>query len=258
MPVRTYKVADRRTVFYNKANDKKGAAPMFGHSQKESLNYKPDWTSSTAHEKAGYIMDYYKIPIAGVCIALIIAGSFIHNIVTRPNPILHVTCVNCLLGDNEIAMLTDGYTSGPAYGRRDKVLLENGLFLAADPSEKFDTNSMVTQMKLMAMAAAGDLDVLLLDKSALNVLNGSEDLMDLDSLAVSDTLDAEEKELLSQLSSRFVSASGTGPHNGIHLAGTNLAPEDDPADTFYFALAANTAHLDEALSWLRCLMELPE
>ena len=85
------------------------------------LDYKPDWKSMKLSDKAGYIWDYYKIPIAIALVMIYLAGYFCYRYVTRKYPVLYVDAVNLTLGEDLSGALADGYkgAAGLQPGGRD-------------------------------------------------------------------------------------------------------------------------------------------
>ena len=150
----------------------------------EHLNYKPDWKTMTAREKAAYIWEYYKIPIIVALIAIYFLVALIVRFVYRKHTVLYVGSANiAVLDDGTLAALTDDYTAGdPAFGKRDRVSFTYlGDFLN-DPDSVPGGRSDISLAKVLATMAADQLDVVLMDRAAFNYFSEAGYLMDLEEL----------------------------------------------------------------------------
>lgn len=151
----------------------------------ENLNYRPDWKSMSAGDRASYIWMYYKIPIIIGVVILYFIGYWIARWVTRTNEILYTGSVNLVLSGEQQHALTDAYTSDPArgFGKRDRVSFTDMGFISDDPNAWVSPVAGATQVKLLASIAADQLDVVFMDQAAFDIFSADDALLDLEALA---------------------------------------------------------------------------
>ena len=182
------------------------------------LDYKPDWKSMKLSDKAGYIWDYYKIPIAIALVMIYLAGYFCYRYVTRKYPVLYVDAVNLTLGEDLSGALADGYKEAAGLQPRETVVISDSLYITDDGSSPAYMHSQTVQIKLTAVIAAQQLDLVLMNAEACDLFSRNAQLMNLEKLMESDELSQQQKELLSQLSSHFVKNTVVVEDNSDELA----------------------------------------
>ncbi len=134
-------------------------------------------------EKLGYILAYYKLPLVLILIAAIAAGSVITRLATRKNELLYLALVNVSVGDDLTDSLTDGFVA--AMGEdpgESEVYVYAGLYLSENPAEENHEYSYASRLKLLAAIDAEQLDVVLLNREAYDLLSRSGYLLDLHDL----------------------------------------------------------------------------
>ena len=112
---------------------------------------------------------------------------------------------------------------------------------------------MTSQMKFLAVTAAQQLDVLLMDQETLDLFTRNGYLADLQELTASDEINEKQKELLAQLSAQFVQTNGAF---AIDLTGTDLPEHTNAAGPVYFGISGDTARVGEALSYLKGMLTM--
>ena len=242
----------------------------------DSIDYKPDWSAMTGAQKAGYIWDYYKIPIIAGLVILYLTGYFVYRHATRTTPVLCVDAVNVIVSEKLSHELTDSYTSQPGYGKRDCVLFESGLFLTEDEQTPAYAQSYAMQMKLLASIVAGQLDVVLMDREAFDIFSRENYLMDLSALtkkgstgspALPEDIAADFVENTAVLSDNADLADAdpsveheaetvTAPY-GIDLSRTKLLGRDTFDQTVYLGIIADSKRLEEAVKYIEYLYAAP-
>lgn len=119
---------------------------------------------ATAHlnrrEKAGYIWDYYKLPIFAAVIAVCIVLSFLVHALTKKDTALSIAFINISMSTDSIDALTSPYIKSLPGGAKKYEIPVQRFILSSDASDS-DTYeySYASSVKLLAMITARDLDV---------------------------------------------------------------------------------------------------
>ena len=205
--------------------------PSFFDPDPEDLNYKPDWKQMSTADKASYIWTYYKVPIV---ILVVILGLIIHAIsgyINRKNDILFVGTANMAIPEEVLPLFTDDYiASDPSFGKRDSVSMAYlGTLSDASPA-MYMTGPAATQMKIMASVEAGQLDVVLMDREAFDMLSMNGFLLDLGRLTAGGTAGGSgtDTAIEADTEGRTAAADGTDTTGGTGaLDETAMADEAD-------------------------------
>ena len=141
--------------------------------------------NGTPKEKLNYFWYYYKWHVIGTLIAIILIGSFVHQLLTRTETVFDAVMMNTVL-----------MTQDNAYED------EFAAYLGIDPKEEdimFDTSVQILEnsmddttytsvMKLSAYTAAGDLDVMVTDTASFRKYANSECFFDLRTILTDEQL----------------------------------------------------------------------
>ena len=129
-------------------------------------------------QKLRYLWDYYRIRIGlGVLAAIAVIGALAHAR-TKPDVRLTVGMINVSSG-NAAGVLKDGYLDSLLkHGRKDTVHLAEGYRIAdrTDDSLDFEYN-YASNLKLLAQITDRSLDVVLMDRAAMKVMERNRYLM---------------------------------------------------------------------------------
>lgn len=254
----------------------------------DPLDYKPDWEKMSKMQKAGYIWDYYKIPILILLVILYFIGYAGYRYAVRTYPVLYVDAVNLFTDDEVTSFLTDGYKEAAGLKPREVVEYQSGLLLTADMSSPYyGQSSAAAQVKVLASITAHQLDIVLMDREAFDIFAQEGSLHDLEALMASEEITEQQKELLTKLSPRFA-ANTAGPQAGstqvdgtqagstqdesgaaaaeemteeemaageehmfaIELSGTKLDQTSATGEPLYLGILVNTPRMDTVLSWV--------
>ena len=134
-------------------------------------------------EKAGYIFDYYKLPILLALVALVILSATVHRLLTRKETALYLGLVNVAVGDRLEEQLTTGYLEN--LGLREKkhqVYVYSALYLSDDPAAENHEYAYASRLKVLAAVNAKQLDVVLMNREGYDLLSQSGYLLDLTGL----------------------------------------------------------------------------
>jgi len=215
--------------------------PSFFDPDPEDLNYKPDWKQMSTADKASYIWTYYKVPIV---ILVVILGLIIHAIsgyINRKNDILFVGTANMAIPEEVLPLFTDDYiASDPSFGKRDSVSMAYlGTLSDASPA-MYMTGPAATQMKIMASVEAGQLDVVLMDREAFDMLSMNGFLLDLGRLTAGGTAGGSGTDTAIEANTEGETAAGGGTDTAIEADTEGRTAAADGTDT-----TGGTGALDE-------------
>ncbi|MBQ9617073.1 MAG: hypothetical protein IJR48_01805 [Oscillibacter sp.] len=135
-----------------------------------------------AAEKVDYIFSYYKLPIV---LALLFAyvlcyGAWRHF--SRKEVLLYVACANVALGEDMQEALCDEFVRASGGDTRTQtVYLYRELYLSGDPALVNHEYAYASRLKLLAAIDARQLDLVLMNREAYNLLSEGGYLLELSS-----------------------------------------------------------------------------
>ena len=223
--------------------------------------------------KLGYILTYYRWPILLGVIAAVILGSVIIGQLTKKKTLLYIACLNVSAGSDLEESLRQGY---PEFAGEDPkktdVLLYRDLYISADPSDADHQMAYASRMKLMASINGKLLDIVLMNREALEILSAAGYLLDLSELAekggVPEALrpyltenvvvledNAIEYNLNEADEYHEVTALST---NAIDLSDIPVIRDAGFPDSIYLGIIANTPRLERCTVYLEYLLSAEE
>ena len=131
-------------------------------------------------EKLEYIFMYYRLPIALGTLAFVVLIFTVSRALTKKDPVLYLACVNVTVGDALHETLTERFveTSGMD-ARKNEVYAYTGLYLSDDPAAEYHEYSYASRLKILAAVNAKQLDVVLMNREAYDILSRSGYLLEL-------------------------------------------------------------------------------
>ncbi len=131
-------------------------------------------------DKAEYIFAYYKLPIILGLVALYLLSSAAYRQLTKREVLVYPAIANISIGDDLTFQLSEGFVSAiGANPRKAEVSLYSGLYLADDPSPENHQYAYASNLKIMAAMESKELDVVLMNKEAYDLLSQRGYLLDL-------------------------------------------------------------------------------
>lgn len=117
-------------------------------------------------EKLEHIFTYYRGPILGVMIALLLCGYLIFHFATHKEEVLHVVCLNSFAKAEAADLCCREFAQAAGIDlEKETVYLNTSLIVSdATPNETYEAIQT-----LSAQAAAGTVDVLMADLDALGI-----------------------------------------------------------------------------------------
>ena len=138
-------------------------------------------------ERLAYIFEYYKLPMFTACVALIVAvTSTIHSL-TKKDPVLYLAYINAAVGDTLNTQLTDDFLSYmESNPKKTTVTVYKDLYISDDASVENHEYAYASKMKIIGAISARNLDVVLMNREACDLMSESGFLLDLSELEDSD------------------------------------------------------------------------
>lgn len=131
-------------------------------------------------DKADYIYTYYKLPIFLALIALWFVCSTAYRQITKKEVVLYSAHINVSVGDDlERQLDADFISAAGANPRKAEVYLYRGLYLSDDASTENHQYGYASRLKLLAAIEAKQLDVVLMNQEAYDILSQNGYLLDL-------------------------------------------------------------------------------
>ena len=156
-------------------------------SRQERDRLKASFQKMGPADKAGYIWEYYKLPITVGLVALAFVCSMVYHEVTQKEVLVYSALINVSAGDELASQLNEGFISTEgADPKRAEVCLYQGLYLSEDPSPENHQYGYASKLKLMASIDAEQLDVVLMNREAYDICSRNGYLLELDSLLSQD------------------------------------------------------------------------
>ena len=137
----------------------------------------------TEREKIDHIYTYYKWPILLGIVAMVILCSTIYRMVTRKDVVLYTAYVNVAVGADLESVLHEEYLNTAGMDtQKSQVFFYRDLYLSNDPSAEDHEFAYASKMKLLATITDQELDLVLMNREAYDILSRSGYLMVLDGL----------------------------------------------------------------------------
>jgi ABC-type glycerol-3-phosphate transport system substrate-binding protein len=149
----------------------------------------------TTREKFNYIKEYYKFHIIGTLVLIAIVTSFVVEARNKKEPILNVTMMGNYVDNQKLQELQEKATASliKENPKNKKIVAMDFLITSDNPADQY---AYASSQKLMAALAAGDIDILIMDKESFEA-NGKEGIfLRLDTLPQYSTLNLKDFETL--------------------------------------------------------------
>lgn len=222
-------------------------------------------------QKAEYIFAYYKLPLVLTLIVLVAVGTVVQRMITHKDAELYVAFVNVVPDEDADEALTKGFIEQQGQNpRKNEVVCYRELYLSSNASQQDHQYSYASRLKVLAAIDAEQLDVVLMNQEAYDLLSASGYLLDLQETCVGDlALSSEAKQRLKTntvvLSDNRVEvelgeaseyeADTVGSVNALSLDGLPLLANLPESESFYLGIIANTPRLKTAVAYLEYVLD---
>lgn len=240
-------------------------------SEKEKAANRAAFRAMNLRDKAEYIYAYYKLPLVLALVAIVALGSVARWLITHKEPLLYVAYVNVVPDERLDETLTTSFVQAEGKNpRRSEVVCFRELYLSRDADQQSHQYAYASKLKVMAAVDAEQLDVVLMNQEAYDLLSASDYLLDLkDTQAVAQSMTDEEEPLLVSntvvLSDNSVEvelneadeyeADTIEQVNALDVTALPLFADYPEDESFYLGIIANTPRLDESLAYLQYVVE---
>ena len=142
----------------------------------------------TLLQRLGYIYEYYKFPLVLILIAVVALGSALYYRITYRDTLLYLGYANIAVGDTLDSALGEGFTrSIGADPGKSEVKVYRNLYLSQDPSAQNHQYAYASRLKMLAAMTNGQIDVLLMNREAYDIMSSGGYLLPLEELLKQDS-----------------------------------------------------------------------
>lgn len=220
-------------------------------------------------QKLQFLWDYYKLPLAVLCIGIYAAAYSIYGHFTHKDTVLYTALVNVSAGEELMQNLTSVFLESTGIDpSKNTCQLYPGLYLTEDENNLYHEYTYASRMKILASIDASQMDLALMDQEAFDTFSQSGYLYDLDSFLSKDSLlyetlktyFAENTVILDDnsldlyLDETAVYHAETKTCNlGIDLSASPVIQRAGFPNTVYLGIIKNTSHKEAVLRFLHYL-----
>lgn len=222
-------------------------------------------------QRLDYIFEYYKFPLVLILIAAIGLGSVLYYRLTRKEAVLYVACANLSIGETLDSALSDGYLrSVGADPGKSEVRMYLNLYLSQDASVQNHEYAYASRLKTLAAMANGQLDVMLMNREAYDIMSAGGYLLPLEGFLdaslrsrVSDQLTGntvilEDNEIEHNLDESVpYQAETEAVVNGILISAFPLFARAEFSGDVFLGVVGNSARTDAVLQYIDYLTSDP-
>lgn len=186
----------------------------------ERAELKASWQRMSTWERICYIWLYYKWYILLALLAVGIVASGVHRYLTQKTPLVYLGIANVALGDGLLGTLDAGFVTAQGQDpKRTEVYLYQNLYLSNNASTDNHEYAYASRLKLMATVADQQLDLVLMNREAWDMLSNGGYLLPLPDLL------APDKDLAAALAPRLC-------ENTVILSDNSIEVELGEADEY--------------------------
>lgn len=222
-------------------------------------------------DKTEYVFAYYKLPLTLALIVVVALGWVVSRALTHKAPLLYTAFVNVVPNERLDEALTTGFVEQlGADPRKSEVVCYRELYLSNDAPQQDHQYAYASRLKLMASVDAEQLDVLLMNQEAYDLLSAGGYLLDMgteltgtralpaaaDGLLVTNTVVLADNRVELELGEAdSYEATTVEATNALEAGDLPLFDDYAPDERFYLGIVANTPRLDMASAYLRYVVD---
>lgn len=194
--------------------------PEMTLTSSEPLSEKEKLKTMTGKDKVWYIWEYYKFPIFGVILGIILIWTIASSVYRSSfETVLHCMYLNNSQEELNTAPLDEDFAAYLDLGKKQMITTESTYITYGDNITEFTYASMA---KISALIAAKDLDIMICDRENFEHYASMDGGLDLEVVL--------SAELLARVSDRLEYATneeGQAHAYGIDLSGTGFAAQSN-------------------------------
>ena len=200
----------------------------------------------SAADKIEYVYSYYWLPILLLLVALWFMGYTIYRQATKKDVVLYAAYLNVSAGDDLEAQLNEEFLSAAGYNpRKNEVYLYRALYLSDKPTQENLQYAYTSNLKLLAAVSAEQLDLVLMNGEAYDILSRNGYLLELTEVLPDSLYPVLEPHLTTNGKSV----------NGLDVSGFPLFRDAAFTDSVYVGVIANSSRLSTVVQYIEYLMD---
>ena len=209
-------------------------------------------------QKAEYVFAYYKLPLVLIAIALVVLASVATRALTHKDTVLYLGFTNVVAPEEVEHNLTQGYLEARGIDtKKNEVTCYRELYLSADASVAEHGYAYASRLKLMASIENEQLDVILMDRPAWDILSASGYLKDLgadfegnDSLRSNTVVISDNQVELDLGEADAYEAQTREDTNALEVTHAASLADFSGDTALYLGIIANTPRAEQATDYL--------
>lgn len=237
-------------------------------SEKERTAHREAFRQMSLTGKLEYIYTYFKWPIILAVVAAVILCSAVYRFAAKKDAVLYAAYVNVTVGaDLEARLGGDYLIAANLDDKKHEVFFYRDLYLSEDPAAEDHEFAYASRMKLMATAADEELDLVLMNREAYDILSRSGYLMVLDGLfpealkpyLTTNAVVLEDNAIDYNLGNAEEYWEVTEDSvNAIDVSSLPLFQQAGFPDTVYLGIIGNTPRFSECVDYLTYLASVAD
>ena len=220
----------------------------------------------TVWQRLDHIFEYYKFPLVLILIAAVALGSMLYYRITYKDTVLYVGYANVVIGDTLDSELVEGFVQAiGADPGKSEVKVYRNLYLSKDATVQTHEYAYATRLKLMAAMTNEQLDVLLMNREAYDIMSAGGYLLPLEELLKQDgalfsrmagrltenTVILEDNDIEHQLDERVAYQAVTEEVvNAILISPFALFERAGFSGDVYLGVIGNSVRMDAVLRYI--------
>lgn len=225
----------------------------------------------TLPEKLDHIFEYYKFPLVLALIAVVAVGSVLYYKLTRREALLYVACANIAVGEDLDTALNGGFVRATGKNpRRSEVRLYHNLYLSKNATVQNHEYAYASQLKVLAAMTSGQLDVLLMNREAYDIMSAGGYLLPLegrlgdalerrlDDQLIQNAVILEDNEIEHNLDESIPYRAETeNVANGIRVSAFPRFASAELTGDVFLGVIGNSARMDAVVQYIDYLTAEP-
>lgn len=222
-------------------------------------------------KKIQYIWDYYKLPMAVLCILLYIIVYSLYGHFTHKDTVLYTALVNVSASESLTTQLSTDFLDYLQENTSKKTIqLYSGLYLTDDETNPYHEYTYASRIKILAAIDSEHLDVVLMNRESFDAFSQNGYLCNLEELfsekntslynklkpyLVKNTIILEDNSIDRQFDSSIAYHAVTVESPvGLDISQAGLISEAGFDDTVYLGIIENSTRKDTAVTYVQYLI----
>ena len=125
-------------------------------------------------DRVDYLYTYFKLPILVALIALFLLTSGVYRRIIQKEAVLYAANINVSMGDDVEAQVYGDFITAAGYNpKKTEVYLYRALYLSDNAADSDHEYAYASRMKLLASINSKQLDVVLMNQEAYDILSNN-------------------------------------------------------------------------------------